>query len=64
MKIFSIHSHRKQRGQAHYPYKRRLQSFTQNKIKVTVTTDKLEEVELGSGNVTGVSKFSGADHLK
>jgi len=36
-----------------------------NKIKVTVTTDKLEEVELeGSGNVNGVGKFSGADHLK
>jgi len=38
---------------------------TQNKIKVTVTTDKLEEVELeGSGNVNGVGKFSGANHLK
>jgi len=36
-----------------------------NKIKVTVTTDRLQEVELnGSGNVNGVGKFSGADHLK
>jgi hypothetical protein len=36
-----------------------------NKIKVTVTTDKLEEIELdGSGNVNGVGKFSGSDHLK
>jgi hypothetical protein len=38
---------------------------SENKIKVTVTTDRLEEVELnGSGNVNGVGKFSGADHLK
>ncbi|HEY6977362.1 MAG TPA: head GIN domain-containing protein [Chitinophagaceae bacterium] len=38
---------------------------SQNKLKVTVTTDKLEEVELnGSGNVNGIGKFSGADHLK
>lgn len=36
-----------------------------NKIKVTVTTDKLAEVELdGSGNVNGIGKFSGTDHLK
>lgn len=36
-----------------------------NKIKVTVTTSKLEEVEVnGSGNVNGTGKFSGADHLK
>jgi len=38
---------------------------SENKIKVTVTTDKLEEVELdGSGNVNGVGKFTGSDHLK
>lgn len=36
-----------------------------NKIKVTVTTDKLAEVELdGSGNVNGIGKFSGTDHLR
>lgn len=36
-----------------------------NKIKVTVTTDKLKEVEVaGSGNVTGEGKFIGSDHLK
>ena len=36
-----------------------------NKIKVTVTTDKLSEVEVaGSGNVRGEGKFIGSDHLK
>ena len=36
-----------------------------NKIKVTVTTDKLSEVEVaGSGNVRGEGKFTGSDHLK
>jgi hypothetical protein len=36
-----------------------------NKIKVTVTTGKLEEAEIdGSGNINGVGKFTGADHLK
>jgi len=36
-----------------------------NKIKITVTTDRLDEVEVdGSGDVNGVGKFSGADHLK
>jgi hypothetical protein len=35
------------------------------KIKLTVTTNKLEEVEIdGSGNVNGVGKFTGSDHLK
>src|SRR5438067_4887985 len=38
---------------------------SENKIKVTVTTDRLEEVELdGSGNVNGTGKFTGTDHLK
>jgi len=36
-----------------------------DKIKVTVTTDKLEEVEVaGSGNITSADKFDGSDHLK
>lgn len=36
-----------------------------NKIKVTVTTDDLEQVEIaGSGNVKGIGKFTGRDHLK
>jgi|SRR6478672_9115533 len=36
-----------------------------NKIKVTVTTDRLQEVEVdGSGDVNGDGKFTGADHLK
>lgn len=36
-----------------------------NKIIVTVTTDKLDEVEVdGSGDVNGEGKFVGADHLK
>ena len=36
-----------------------------NKIKVTVTTSQLEELELaGSGNVNGEGKFTGKDHLK
>ena len=38
---------------------------TDNKIKITVTTDKLEEIEVdGSGDVNGSGKFTGADHLK
>lgn len=36
-----------------------------NKIKVYITTDKLEDVDLeGSGNITGTGEFTGADHLK
>jgi hypothetical protein len=36
-----------------------------NKIKVTVTTDRLDEIEVdGSGDVNGDGKFTGADHLK
>jgi hypothetical protein len=36
-----------------------------NKIKVTVTTDRLQEIEVdGSGDVNGDGKFTGADHLK
>ncbi len=36
-----------------------------NKITVTVTTDKLAELEVaGSGNVRGEGKFIGSDHLK
>ncbi len=36
-----------------------------NKIKVYVTTDKIEEVFLsGSGNVTSDAPFSGSDQLK
>ncbi|MGI8950914.1 MAG: head GIN domain-containing protein [Chitinophagaceae bacterium] len=36
-----------------------------NKIKITVTTNQLQEVQVaGSGDVTGAEKFSGADHLK
>jgi len=36
-----------------------------NKIKIIVTTDKLQEVEVdGSGDVNGDGKFTGADHLK
>lgn len=38
---------------------------TDNKIKITVTTDRLEEIEIdGSGDVNGSGKFTGADHLK
>jgi len=38
---------------------------TDNKIKITVTTNRLEEIEVdGSGNVNGEGKFTGADHLK
>jgi hypothetical protein len=38
---------------------------SEDKIKITVTTDRLAEVEVdGSGDVNGVGKFSGADHLK
>lgn len=34
-------------------------------IRVTVVTDKLEEVQIaGSGNVKSSDKFSGSDHLK
>src|SRR3954451_14530377 len=36
-----------------------------NKIKVTVTTDKVDEIEVdGSGDVNGEGKFTGEDHLK
>jgi hypothetical protein len=36
-----------------------------NKIKVHLMVTKLESVDLtGSGNVTGIDSFSGADHLK
>jgi hypothetical protein len=36
-----------------------------NKIKVTVTTATLEEVQVdGSGDVNGTGKFTGADHLR
>jgi hypothetical protein len=36
-----------------------------NKIVITVTTDKLQEVEVdGTGDVNGNGKFSGSDHLK
>ncbi len=36
-----------------------------NKIKVTVTTNKLEEVQVnGSGNITSSSKFTDGDYLK
>jgi len=36
-----------------------------NKIKITVTTSQLEEVEVnGSGNLKGEGKFAGSDHLK
>ncbi len=35
-----------------------------NKIKIFITTDRLQDIELaGSGNVIGKSKFTGADHL-
>lgn len=35
-----------------------------DKIKITVTTNQLEEVEVnGSGNLKGEGKFSGSDHL-
>jgi hypothetical protein len=35
-----------------------------NKIKITVTTNKLREVEAaGSGNITGTGKFTGSDYL-
>jgi hypothetical protein len=36
-----------------------------NKIQVTVTTDRLDEVEVdGSGNINGTGKFTGEDHLR
>ncbi len=36
-----------------------------NKIKVTITTDKVEELEInGNGNITSSSKITGGDHLK
>jgi hypothetical protein len=36
-----------------------------NKIKVTVTTDRLDDIEVdGSGDVYGSGKFTGADHLR
>lgn len=36
-----------------------------NPIKITVTTNELEEIEAaGSGNVRGEGKFTGRDHLK
>jgi hypothetical protein len=36
-----------------------------NKIKITVTTPTLKEVEVdGSGDVNGTGKFTGEDHLK
>ena len=36
-----------------------------NKVKITVTTNRLEEVEVdGSGDVNGNGKFTGSDHLK
>ncbi|HNP22472.1 MAG TPA: head GIN domain-containing protein [Panacibacter sp.] len=36
-----------------------------DKIKVTVTTDRLELLDIaGSGNIRGIGKFAGSDHLK
>lgn len=36
-----------------------------DKIKVTVTTDKLELLDIaGSGNIRGIGKFTGSDRLK
>ena len=36
-----------------------------NPIRVYITTDKLEELEVaGSSDITGEGKFAGADHLK
>ena len=38
---------------------------SENPIRIYITTDKLEELEVaGSSDITGEGKFAGADHLK
>lgn len=38
---------------------------SENKIKITVTTDRLQEVEVaGTGDINGEGQFTGSDHLK